>query len=51
MKVIIYWLEIVLRTVDDPVGKGGGAADLNPILFPGFLLQVERKHISIVSAK
>ena len=47
MKVIIHWLEIVLRTVDDPVGKGG-AADLSPILFPVFLLPVKRKPIGIL---
>ncbi len=47
VKVIIHWLEIVLRAVDDPVGKGG-AADLSPILFPVFLLPVKGKPVGIL---
>ena len=46
MKVIIHWLKIVLRTVDNPVSKGG-PADLGPILFPVFLLPVKGKPIGI----
>ena len=47
MKVIIHRLKIVLRTVDDPVGKGS-AADLGPILFPVLFLPVKGKPIGIL---
>ena len=47
MEVIIHWLKIVLRTVDDPVGKSG-PADLSPILLPVFLLPVKGKPIGIL---
>ena len=47
MKVIIHWLEIVLRTIDDPVSKSG-PADLSPILLPIFLLPVKGKPVAIL---
>ena len=47
VKVIIHWLEIVLWTVDDPVGKCS-AADLSSILFPVFLLPVKWKPVGIL---
>ena len=47
MKVIIHWLKIVLRTVDDPVDKNS-AADHGSILFPVFLLPVKGKPVSIL---
>src|SRR5699024_12140681 len=42
-----HWLEIVLRTVDDPVCKGS-PADLSPILLPVFLLPVKREPVGIL---
>src|SRR5699024_11431833 len=42
VEVIIHRLEIVLRTVDDPVCKGS-PADLSPVLLPVFFLPVYRE--------
>ena len=47
VEVIIHWLQIFLGTINDPVRKGG-TNDLCPILFPVFLLQVNREPVAIL---